>query len=316
MFEFLAVLFVVSLVSSLAKAAVGTGAQTIQMNQQANLNSNLMDKQAGLNRDQYDYEYSKESPASRVSQYIAANLNPGLMYSNGVAGMQGSVGSVNGSSVGLPNFSNLFNLEESVNALDKLGLTEPSKARMDLNKSYKELTDNQSLGQELANKWQEYENSWKKVDSDIKSQYAPKIAEIDLKTRREQFDKLCAETISIMNDNSMIEDKRKQLKNALDIQVQQLLNMQAEKVLLDNRSKLTEQQYESLKQRLPHEINLLMENYNLRIQDTLGQTISNEYYQKVLADYNATWWNNVFSAYLKGIPLGTAINMLITKKPK
>lgn len=53
-----------------------------------------MEKSQQINKEQYDYEYAKESPSARKAQYLAAGLNPGLMYSNGVAGMQGSVGTV------------------------------------------------------------------------------------------------------------------------------------------------------------------------------------------------------------------------------
>ena len=134
MFGALAALFVVTVVSALAKGIVSHTSSSIQQNRQYELNSRLMDQQAGLNRAQYDYEYEKESPARRMQQYMEAGLNPALMYSNGVAGMQGSVSGVSGSSVGIPNLSNLFDMSESINAMDKLGLTEPAKVSMDLDK--------------------------------------------------------------------------------------------------------------------------------------------------------------------------------------
>ena len=49
------------------------------------------DYSADIAREQYDYEYSKESPTARRSQLESAGLNAGLMYSNGTQGMQGSV---------------------------------------------------------------------------------------------------------------------------------------------------------------------------------------------------------------------------------
>lgn len=314
MFSLLAAL-AVTIIGGVISAIAASG----QQEQQADLNSQLMEKQAGLNRDQYDYEYSKESPAARVRQYQEAGLNPALMYSNGVAGMQGSVSGVSGSSVGIPNLSNLFDLSENMlnvsSSREKEGETAPSKVEMSLQESYKALTNENVVGQKLQNQWQEYENAWKNVDSAIKSQYAGDIAEIDLKTRREQFDKLCADTISVMNDNSLIPEKRQQLQNALKVQTEQLLNMQAERALVNARERLTDQQRNVIKEKLPHQINVLMEDYANRVADTQGKYISNDYFQKVLEDYDETWWNNVITSYLGGVPLAEAFKFALTKKP-
>lgn len=306
---------IVAAVSSL----LAYGISSKQQESQFELNSSLMDKQAGLNRDQYDYEFSHESPAARVAQYHAANLNPGLMYSNGVAGMQGSVGTVSGSSVGLPALSSLSDIGDAMlnisSSREKEGKTAPSQLKMSLDESFLKLTDKQIVGEELSNEWQTYENAWKKVDSDIKAKNAPEIAEIDLKTRRESFDKLCAETISVMNDNSLQPERREQMQNALKIQTEQILTMQAERALTEAKTRLTDQQIEEIRQKLPYEIDLLMEQYANTVAKTQGQYIDNAYYQKVLDDYDVTWWNNVLSSYLSGLPLGEALKFAVTKKP-
>lgn len=57
----------------------------------------MADYNAQIARDQYDYEYEKESPAARRAQYEAAGLNSALMYGAGGQGMQGSVSSPQGS---------------------------------------------------------------------------------------------------------------------------------------------------------------------------------------------------------------------------
>lgn len=56
----------------------------------------MADYNANIAREQYDYEYDKESPAARREQLQAAGLNPALMYSSGAQGMQGSVGTTSG----------------------------------------------------------------------------------------------------------------------------------------------------------------------------------------------------------------------------
>lgn len=152
MFTILAVL-----AATVVAGVISSVAATQQQKQQAELNSRLMKEQAGLNRDQYDYEFAKESPAARVRQYQEAGLNPALMYSNGVAGMQGSVSGVSGSSVGIPNLSNLFDLSENMlnfsSAREKEGETAPSKVEMDKLKSIIDLNKaNQSVAESMPDK--------------------------------------------------------------------------------------------------------------------------------------------------------------------
>lgn len=57
----------------------------------------MADYNAQIARDQYDYEYEKESPAARRQQFEDAGLNSALMYGAGGQGMQGAVSSPQGS---------------------------------------------------------------------------------------------------------------------------------------------------------------------------------------------------------------------------
>lgn len=72
---------------------------------QRDMQKDLMNHQADLNRQQYDYEMQQESPAMQRSRLESAGLNPALMYGSGAggSGMSASVGSVSGGSAGMPN---------------------------------------------------------------------------------------------------------------------------------------------------------------------------------------------------------------------
>lgn len=134
-----------ALAAAVVGGVLGLASSKKQSKDQYELNSSLMNEQARLNREQYDYEYMKESPSARVAQYQQAGLNPALMYSNGVAGMQGSVSGVSGSSVGIPNLSNLFDISENMlnisSSREKEGDTEPSRVDMNLKESRAKLLE-------------------------------------------------------------------------------------------------------------------------------------------------------------------------------
>lgn len=218
MFSALVALFAVTVVSSLAKVIVQSSAQKRQMKRQKELNSQLMVQQAGLNRDQYDYEYAMESPAARVKQYMEAGLNPALMYSNGVAGMQGSVSGVSGSSVGIPNFSNLFDLEESVNALEKLGQTEPSKVKMEELKSITDLNNaNKAIAEAMPDKIKA-ETDATRFDTHIKKALESTTidtAKMNLDIATESYKSLQEQVKQLKEQNKVLPDK---LQNDLKAQ--------------------------------------------------------------------------------------------------
>lgn len=72
---------------------------------QRDMQMQLMDHQAKLNKEQYDYEMQQESPAMQRQRLEAAGMNPALAYGSGAggSGMSASVGSVSGGSAGMPN---------------------------------------------------------------------------------------------------------------------------------------------------------------------------------------------------------------------
>lgn len=233
--------FLIGIAAALVSGLISYGFGRKQQKDQYNLQSSLMTQQAGLNREQYDYEYQKESPAQRMQQYMEAGLNPALMYSNGVAGMQGSVSGVSGSSVGIPNLSNLFDLSENMldisSSREKEGKTDPAKVEMEWRKSMAALTNSELVGQDLANKWQEFENKWKDFDTNLKIKYSPEEWDLKIKTMREDLANLKADTISLMNDNSLFGRKRVQLDNAIKIQEQTYDNLVAQKDLFVEQTK-------------------------------------------------------------------------------
>lgn len=75
-------------ISSLFSSGYWTAQRQLRNNLQ------LMDRQAELQREQYDYEMQQESPAMQRKRLEAAGLNPSLMYGSGAgAGVSASMGS-------------------------------------------------------------------------------------------------------------------------------------------------------------------------------------------------------------------------------
>lgn len=221
MFSFLAALAV-----TLVGSVVSLFAASKQQKEQYELNSQLMDKQAGLNREQYDYEYAKESPAARVRQYMEAGLNPALMYSNGVAGMQGSVSGVGGSSVGIPYLSDLFDLSENMMNLsssrEKEGKTEPSKVKMDELKSVIALNDaNKTIAEAMPDRIKA-ETDATRFDTHLKKALESTTidtAKINLDIASESYRALQEQVKQLKEQNKVLPDR---LKNDLAVQEQAL----------------------------------------------------------------------------------------------
>lgn len=104
----------VSALTNLGGSLLGTAFQSLvgpswrtQARFQRDIQKELMSHQAELNRQQYDYEFQKEaeynSPTAERTRLEAAGLNPALAYGGGASGssgVQASVGSVSGGSVG------------------------------------------------------------------------------------------------------------------------------------------------------------------------------------------------------------------------
>lgn len=189
------------------------------------LKSNLMEQQAGLNKEQYDYEYMKESPAARVQQYQAAGLNPALMYSNGVAGMQGSVGSVSVPSFGSYN-SSLSDFADVMQSLstsrEKEGQTDPSKVQMENLKSLTNLNEaNKAVAEALPDKIKA------ETDATAFSTHLAKALESttietakkELDIAVESYNKLQEQVRQLKEQNKVLPDK---LKNDLKAQEQSL----------------------------------------------------------------------------------------------
>lgn len=80
-------------VSGLINGAIGAIFRP-SLRKQINSQKELMQEQARINKDQYDYQYDKTSPETMVQLYRNAGLNPGLMYSgNAGSGVRASMGS-------------------------------------------------------------------------------------------------------------------------------------------------------------------------------------------------------------------------------
>ena len=82
-----------SLASGLASGIVGEIFRP-SLREQEDSQKRMMDYQSQLNKDHYDYQYSKNTPSALKRLYQDAGLNPGLMYSGaGGQGIKASMGS-------------------------------------------------------------------------------------------------------------------------------------------------------------------------------------------------------------------------------
>ncbi len=95
-----------SLLGTAVSSLIGPSWRT-QARFQRDMQKDLMSHQAELNKQQYDYEFQKEaeynSPSAERARLEAAGMNPALAYGGGASGgsgVQASVGSVSGGSVG------------------------------------------------------------------------------------------------------------------------------------------------------------------------------------------------------------------------
>lgn len=81
-----------SAVSGLVNGVIGSIFRP-SLRQQINSQKELMQEQSRLNRENYDYQFDKTSPANMVQLYRNAGLNPGLMYSgNAGSGVRANMG--------------------------------------------------------------------------------------------------------------------------------------------------------------------------------------------------------------------------------
>lgn len=79
------------------------GSPSKQLDRQLAYNREIMDYQQKLNREQFDYEYEKQSPKAIREQLEKAGLNPALMYGGSSAsGIQASIDGVGLSSMSNP----------------------------------------------------------------------------------------------------------------------------------------------------------------------------------------------------------------------
>lgn len=119
-------------------------------------NMALMDKQAELQRQQYDYELQQESPAMQRKRLEAAGLNPSLMYGGGAgAGVNASMGSPSlpsSSAPYAPIITNPMQLQDLSLKESQRKLNDAESRKINAEAEEKERTNESGLPEALASK--------------------------------------------------------------------------------------------------------------------------------------------------------------------
>lgn len=195
-----------SAVSGLVNGAIGAIFRP-SLRQQINSQKELMQEQNRINRENYDYQFDKTSPANMVQLYRDAGLNPGLMYSgNAGSGVRASMGS---SSIG------------SLSPYNGGVMTDPSmianieniKADTSLKKSSSNLTDEKVASEKLE-----------QVNKDLESvQRRKNLAKTDDERKKLQAeeDEILARAELIraqtQTENDLRDSRKRQIDNEADL---------------------------------------------------------------------------------------------------
>lgn len=146
-----------SAVSGLVNGAIGAIFRP-SLRQQINSQKELMQEQARINKEQYDYQYDKTSPETMVQLYRNAGLNPGLMYS-------GNAGSGVRASMGSSSFGSLLPFNGQVPTDPTMSSTIANiEADTDLKSSAADLNDEKTKTEKLEQINKEIEQAQRRLD--------------------------------------------------------------------------------------------------------------------------------------------------------
>lgn len=181
---------IISTIGSIAASHQASETATANNYQSYYYTKKLTDYNNQLARENYDYEYAKESPSARVQQYNQAGLHSGLMHSHGFAGMQGTVssapsGTITPSSAGFApyDFSALAQLASTITNIEK------QKSDADYNRMNTLLRE-----AELYEKKAQAEDAKNTVESRKKADYYRRQAELTLQQLEKENKNIDADT--------------------------------------------------------------------------------------------------------------------------
>lgn len=275
--------FLKGLGNSASQGLLNSGLNMLQQGNQYRLQSRLMEKQYQLNKELYDYEYQKESPAARVQQLHDAGLNTGLMYSNGVAGMQGSVGSVSGGSIGLGGAS----ATDPASSLERLSSAQRQDTESMINR-VKQIREN--IGVILDNQ-QSLLNDLKRIKEEVEianamTEGAEKRARLQelYETRSDRYEQLRQSNLKLKEETKVLTETIGEKRASTELKKAQSATEKTEQALNEAKIK-TESATQSEKYANVRNLEATAEGKQLdnALKDEFGRLLTEAEYAEILS---------------------------------
>ena len=225
------------------------GSPSEQFDRQLEYNRSIMDYQAQLNREQFDYEYKKQSPKAIREQLEKAGLNPALMYGGSSAsGIQASIDGVGLSSLSNPHntvqananplaVSQLQVMDAQAKDLEASANLKRSQAKQvdELLEYQKNLLDAQGVSQRIQNDI-----------SSISLSVVQATSALTIEEKRVALDEAFERLNSLKYDNARKEFENSKMEEQFDLWKEQTLldlaKTSAEIIAIDTGVSLTEQE--------------------------------------------------------------------------
>lgn len=278
---------------------------------------------------QYKFEFDHEAPAVRAQQYRQAGLNPGLMYSSGATGMQGSVsspppattrGNMPNKSIQNPQLASMLStmaqlsqvestrkLQEAQaeyylsEAEDNRGETKPSIARINLAeadaecaRSLAKLNEQKALNETQMRAIRDFE-------FELNKKYSDKERKQQLDNLKMAYDLSSEQLTKLINENSLFPLRQQELLNILAMQTAQIFESYARSALLkaqkegqDITNDMLEAELQVLQATIPDMIVKIVADAGSA--DAQASLLTN-----AVRDYEANWWNGVINDYINSL---------------
>lgn len=278
---------------------------------------------------QYQFEFDHEAPAVRAQQYRQAGLNPGLMYSSGATGMQGSVsspppattrGHMPNKSIQNPQLASMLSTMaqlsqvETTRDLQKAqadyyrseaeanrGETKPSIAQINLADAQAEsarmlakLNEQKALNETQMRDIREFA-------FELDKKYSDKERDQQLKNLTMAYDVSAEQLKKLINENSLFPLRQQELLNILALQTAQIFESYARSALL----KAQKEGQDITNDKLESELQVLQATIPDMIVQIVADAASADAQAALLTnavrDYEANWWNGVINDYLNSL---------------
>lgn len=286
---------------------------------------------------QYQFEFDHEAPAVRAQQYRQAGLNPGLMYSSGATGMQGSVsspppattrGHMPNKSIQNPQLASMLSTlaqlsqVESTRDLQKAqadyyrseaeanrGETKPSIAKINLDNANAESARSLAKLNEQNALNAEQSRAIKDFEFELNKKYSDKERHQQLDNLKKAYEISSEQLKKLINENSLFPLRQEELLNILAMQTAQIFESYARSALL---------KAQTVGQNLTNDkLDAELEVLRATIPDMIVQIVADAgsadaqatLLTNAVRDYEANWWNGVINDYINSLGKSLAIGI-------